>query len=127
MAVPTPQRVSEEKAKVVALAAETGRDPKDITFMGYAQMSLAQTHEEAVQRYLNRQVGARFRNRDGDELEQWLTRNYIGTPDEVAEKIGELGEAGMTHCIAQHIAADTFSELEEQVQMFAEEVIPQVK
>ena len=99
-----------------------GRDPSEIDVTVSWGMSLARTREAAIERYKNSLQGKRIRS------EEWLANNnLIGTPAEVAERILQFEREGATHCIPLHIAADTFPELEEQVQMFGEEVIPTVK
>lgn len=98
------------------------RDPSEIDVTVSWGMSLARTHEAAVERFKKSLQGTRIRS------EEWLANNnLIGTPAEVAERILQFEREGATHCIPLHIAADTFPELEEQAQMFGEEVIPSVR
>ena len=99
-----------------------GRDSTEIDVTVSWGMSLGRTREAAMERFKNSFQGKRIRS------EEWLANNnLIGTPAEVAERILEFEREGATHCIPLHIAADTFPELEEQAQMFGEEVIPAVK
>jgi alkanesulfonate monooxygenase SsuD/methylene tetrahydromethanopterin reductase-like flavin-dependent oxidoreductase (luciferase family) len=53
--------------------------------------------------------------------------NLIGTPAEVIDKALGYRDAGVTHLLGLYFAANTVEELIDQMQMFAEEVIPHVK
>ena len=58
----------------------------------------------------------------------WYTENnLIGTPEGVAEFLLGFRNAGVTHGVPLHIAADTLSELRDQLRLFAEEVMPLVR
>ena len=48
----------------------------------------------------------------------------VGTPSEVAEQIRIICREGIDHIIIQDFAVDTFSEMQEQIQLFGEEVLP---
>ena len=53
--------------------------------------------------------------------------NLIGTPAEVIEKALAFKEAGVTHLLGLYFAANSVQELLDQMQLFAEEVMPKVK
>ena len=60
--------------------------------------------------------------------ESWYRENnLIGTPQDVAEFLIDFKKAGATHVVPLHIAADTLSEIKDQLQLFAEEVMPLVR
>ncbi len=103
---------------------ERGRDISEVDVLVHGRLSLARTHEEAVKHFLGSRIGASIKE---DKREQAIASNFIGTPEEVAEKIGRLPKEGATHCVAQNISANSFGELLEQVHMFGEEVVPLVK
>jgi len=88
-------------------------------------VSIEPTHERAIERFRNSYVGRRLLARF--QLDQLVQGHLIGTPEEVAERITALGQAGMTHCAPQHIAADRFEEMLEQMHRYAEEVIPRCR
>lgn len=50
--------------------------------------------------------------------------NLIGTVEDVIERANLLKEAGVTHLLGLYFAANDLSELLDQMQIFAEEVIP---
>jgi hypothetical protein len=53
--------------------------------------------------------------------------NLIGTPAEVIDKAFAFKEAGVTHLLGLYFAANSVPELLDQMQLFAEEVMPKVK
>ena len=52
--------------------------------------------------------------------------NLIGTPSEVVAKAMAFKEAGVTHLLGLYFAANSVQELLDQMQLFAEEVMPKV-
>ena len=109
------------RTRLDALAVEmekAGRKMSELDVALSLAVSIEPTHERAVERFRNSHVGRRFLGRF--ELEQVVK----GTPEAVAERITALGEAGMTHTAPQHIAADRFEEMVEQMHRYAEDVIP---
>ena len=122
----TIEQVKQKSDEVKGLAEGENRDPSKIDIICDGGLSIARTHEEAVNRYKNSFVGARVMA-SGKALEEVLPAHYVGTSQEIAEMIMERQKVGATHIVAQHIAGDNFGELKEQVQMFAEEVIPLCK
>ena len=53
--------------------------------------------------------------------------NLIGSPEEVIEKAMAFRKAGVTHFLGLYFAANSADELVDQMQMFAEEVMPKIK
>jgi hypothetical protein len=52
--------------------------------------------------------------------------NLIGSPDAIIERALALKAAGVTHLLGLYFAANHVQELLDQMQMFAEEVMPHV-
>ncbi len=98
-----------------------GRDPSEIEMGAISTLCMARTHEAALERY---QTADMPRRRTAEDMERIMAFSFIGTPAELVERIAELEEANLGHCITQNFAVDTFEELVEQVQMFGEEVLP---
>jgi probable F420-dependent oxidoreductase len=53
--------------------------------------------------------------------------NLIGTPAQVVEQALALRDAGVTHLLELYFTANTVEDLCDQMQMFAEEVMPQIR
>jgi hypothetical protein len=50
----------------------------------------------------------------------------IGTVEDVVERANLLGEAGVTHLLGLYFAANNIEELLDQMQIFAEDVVPRL-
>ncbi len=105
------------------LLEERGRSLSDIDVVVEAQLCLAQTHEAAVEKYRASRLG-QFRLSRGQETSSLVATGWIGTPGEVVEKISKIKEEGVTHFHALHTAGDTMEEAMEQMEVFAQEVVP---
>jgi len=53
--------------------------------------------------------------------------NLIGTPGEIVEKAMAFRDAGVTHFLGLYFAANSVEHLLDQMQVFAEEVMPKVR
>ncbi len=99
-----------------------GRSISELDITTSWGMRLAKTRKEALEQFNNSLQGGKPRP------EEWYrNNNLIGTPAEVAEFIINFEKAGATHCAPLHIAADTLPEIEEQMHIYAEEVMPIVR
>lgn len=105
------------------ILAKYGRDISQIDVVAEGQVRLARTKEKAIAEYQASRQG-QFSLTRGAKLEKLIADNWIGTPDEVAEKIRAIASHGITHFNVLHIAGDTMGERLEQMQIFAEQVIP---
>ena len=92
-----------------------------------SHLSLASTHQDAVTNYKNSRLGNRSKSMNIGDMNKVISDNWIGTVNEVVEKIVNTKEMGISHYLALHIAGDTVEAQKEQMQLFAEEVIPQVE
>ncbi len=107
-----------------------GGSPGDVDVIGEGELRIAPTHEEAVTAYKASHMG-QYRTkvapaRSRVDLDPIIAKNWIGTVDDVVEKISRAKEAGLNHVNALHIAGDTMEERLEQMHLFAEEVMPKV-
>ena len=107
----------------------TGRCLSEIDLAITTGVSIAPTYEKALQLFRQSRLpefmhpmpdGEGIGGRSSSNL-RWV---MIGTPDDIAEQIGILNDAGIGHCIALHFAANAHAQLLEQMQLFGEEVIP---
>ncbi len=121
----TPEDLGKRVDTVKKACEAAKRDFTKLSFFADSALCVAKTHEEAVEKFKNSFVGARFTR--GITVEQALPSHYVGTPAEIAETISKKKKAGATHIVAQHIAGDKYPQLKEQIQMFAEEVVPLCK
>ena len=124
-----PERVVEGRERLLALASDAGRDGTKIDIAPQFVCSIASTHEQAVANFRASRfyvhlltLGAStLRGQDMDRLEQ---SNLVGSPDELGERIASLREHGVTSLSATVFVSDSPARMREDMQLFAEEVIP---
>ena len=104
-----------------------GRSLVELDIVAEGDLRLASGRKEAVEGYLNSRMGHQRSAVRGIPADNLVAEHWIGTPDEVAEKLNLITrETGITHFNVLHIAADSMAERLEQMQRFAEEVMPLV-
>lgn len=106
-------------------AAELGRDAERIEVAPQFSVTLGKTPEEAQKRYMAsglvaHRVSLAYTGRD---LSQQVTANLVGSPEQLIEKVGKLREIGVQHCCALMFPEDSVSEMNDQIQWFAEDVM----
>jgi alkanesulfonate monooxygenase SsuD/methylene tetrahydromethanopterin reductase-like flavin-dependent oxidoreductase (luciferase family) len=84
-----PDRIRHLMAVLDAHCGEVGRDPREITRTRLGTVAIARTHEEAERRLAESTDRA---NLDPERLNMVLT---LGDPDEVAEQVRALLDAGL--------------------------------
>jgi probable F420-dependent oxidoreductase len=119
----------ERVAKFHALVEEAGRSIEDMDVAMQLIAYVGPSHEQALDRFRRSQMYKHLVSLSGSTLkDQAGTRheetNLVGTAGEVVEKIERFREAGVTHLCGTYFCADTVSELLDQMQVFAEEVVP---
>ena len=106
-------------------ACERSLDELDVVAEG--DMRLGATRADAVKGYFGSRMGHQRTTVRGLAPDKLVAEHWIGTPEEVAEKLNRIAsETGITHFNVLHIAADSMAERLEQMQRFAEEVMPRV-
>ncbi len=106
-------------------ALETvGRDLSEIDVAFTGSLRIDKTYREAAEQFTNSRIADRSKDKPVDRI---VAENLIGTPAQLIERIGQLKEAGVTHCKIAPNAVKNFQEMMEQVQMFGEDVLPAVR
>jgi len=113
------------------LVTEAGRDPKAIAIAPQFIGHLGKTHEAAVARFKASQMYKHLMSLRKSTLKDQAGRamedlNLVGSVDAVVEKALRLKAAGVTHFLGLYFAANDVAELRDQMQMFAEEVTPEL-
>ena len=110
-----------------AMTAE-GRSMSELDITTTWAMRLDNTREEALTNFKSSCQETLKTSGPAHRTENWYAQNsLIGTPQDVAEFLVAFKNAGATHGVPLHIAADTYAELMEQLHRFAEEVMPLVR
>ncbi len=113
------------------IAAEHGRDGTKIDVAPQLITCIGSTHEQALERFRRSQMYRHLVSLKQSTLKDqaeasFEVNNLIGTPADLIEKIETLRAAGVTHLCGLYFAADSVAELRDQMQQFAEAVMPQV-
>ena len=113
------------------LADKKGRDPARIEVAPQFVCYIGKTREEAVERFRQSQMYKHLVSLSQSTLkDQGAVShediNLVGTAEEVIAKAKALEAAGATHLLGLYFAANTVDELFEQMQIFAEDVMPHV-
>ena len=124
-------RIRKDVQLLREMAEKAGRDPKTIEIAPQYIVHIGKTHEAAIARFGESQMCKHLTSlRKSTLKEQGALKhediNLIGTVEEVVEKAVAFKEAGVTHLLGLYFAANTVPELLDQMQVFAEEVIPRV-
>jgi alkanesulfonate monooxygenase SsuD/methylene tetrahydromethanopterin reductase-like flavin-dependent oxidoreductase (luciferase family) len=101
-----------------------GLDEIDVVIEG--QIRLASTREKAIADYHASRQG-QFSLKRGAQPDKLIADNWIGTPAEVIDKIMTVARKGFSHFCVLHISGDSFQERIEQMEIFAKEVMPNLK
>lgn len=110
-------------------AAANGRDARRIDIAPQLIACIGKTRAAAIDRFRHSQMHKHLislRNSTlKDQAETDLTEaNLIGTTSQIVDKVGHLAEAGVTHLCGTYFCADSVSELLDQMQLLAEDVMP---
>lgn len=113
-------------------AEKAGRDPRTIEVCPQFVVHVGKTHEQAVASFRKSQMNKHLVSLSKSTLKGQGTAtheeiNLIGTPAEVVDKALAFRDAGVTHLLGLYFAANSVPELLDQMQVFAEEVMPKVK
>jgi len=102
----------------------SGRSLAEVDIIAEGEILIAATREAAVDAYTKTRQG-QFRLRR-QPLEAVLANNWIGTVEDVVDRVGALREEGIDHFTLLHIPGDTLDARYEQMHRFAEDVVPAV-
>jgi probable F420-dependent oxidoreductase len=122
-------RLAEGVATLRRHAEEYGRDPDALAIAPQMVMCLGRDQDEAVARFTGSQVyehlvslrNTTLRNIDIDD---YVSENLIGSPEQVVARIQRLADAGADHLAGMIVVANTLDEMVEQIELFAAEVMP---
>lgn len=115
------------------IAAQHNRDPFVIDVAPQFVACIGQSHEIAIKQFRSSQMYNHLISLSATTLKDQVEAgvkfeemDLIGTADDIIEKIEELRAVGVTHISGLLFPANHFAEYKEQIQWFAEAVIPQV-
>jgi probable F420-dependent oxidoreductase len=123
-------RLRRHVARLRELTAAAGRDAGRIAVAPQFVVHVGRDHQAAVARFRQTQMHKHLLSLRQSTLKQQAAPmedlNLIGGIDEVVEKATRLRDAGVTHLLGLYFAVNTASELLDQMQLFAEEIMPKI-
>jgi probable F420-dependent oxidoreductase len=128
-AVLSPEEIRRGVEDVHRAAAKAGRDGSVIDIAPQFACSIGRTHEEAVGRFHGSQLYKHLESLKRSTLREQQTggfehRALIGSPAEICERIRVYQEAGVTTCSGLLFVANSVPEMQEAIELFGREVIP---
>ena len=128
----SPQAIKDRLTRLASYLEKEGRSLSDIEVAPQIFGRLGKSKAEATEGLKNSElyqhlVSLKASTLKGDSIETLDDFNLIGTPDDVIEQVQSYKEAGVQHITGICFAVKTVKEFEEQMQIFAESVIPAFK
>ena len=113
------------------VAAKHGRDGTKLDVAPQLVCCIGKTHEEALERFEKSQMYHHLVSLGTSTLKEQVGAdmakiNLIGSPEEIVEKVKLLEEAGVKHLCGIYFCADSVSELEDQMEIYSKEIMPQI-
>jgi probable F420-dependent oxidoreductase len=127
-AVLSPDEIRQGVDEVRRAAAAAGRDGSRIDIAPQFAVSIGRTHEEAHRRFRASQLFKHLESLKASTLKQqtggYEQRNLIGSPEEICERIRVYAQAGVTTFSGMLFVATSVPEMQEAIELFGREVIP---
>lgn len=127
-AVLSPEEIARGVEDVQRAAAKAGRDAAAIDIAPQFAVSIGRTHEEAQRRFRASQLYKHLESLRTTTLREqtggYEQRNLIGSPEAICERIRVYARAGVTTCSGMLFVASTVPEMQEAIELFGREVIP---
>jgi len=128
-AVMPPKTLAEYAAVMRESAQRAGRDPSSLEIAPQIALGIGRTHEGAVEQFRSSWLYHHFLSLQqstfkGQDLTGVERINLIGTPDEIGEKLEAFIAAGCTYFPGLIMSTSTVDETLDQMQQFAEQVLP---
>jgi probable F420-dependent oxidoreductase len=119
------EEIKQRTALLRRLTAEAGRDPHEVEAAVQLTLVIARTPEDAAARY--RATGMVQHRRSlahsGRDPALAEANNLIGSPQSVTDKLAFLDDAGVDHVCAIQFPHDSVTEMLEQMEWFARDVM----
>jgi probable F420-dependent oxidoreductase len=127
-AVLSPEEIKRGIEDIHRYAAKAGRDGSKIDVAPQFAVSIGRTHEEAGKRFHASQLYKHLESLKNATLREqtggFEQRNLIGSPEEICERIRIYVEAGVTTLSGMLFVASSVPEMQEAIELFGREVIP---
>jgi probable F420-dependent oxidoreductase len=117
------------KEKLESWARAAGRDPSEIVIAPQLIVCVGESSDEARNIFKRSQVyhhliSLQQSTLKGVDIDEFVTANLLGTPDDISRQIEQLEELGVTHLCGLIFVGNTVDQMLDQIRMFARNVIP---
>ena len=124
-------RIRDDIVMLKELTEAEGRNFDDVEVAPQYIVYIGKTREAALENFNKTQMCAHLTSLRKSTLKGQGALNHedinlIGTVEDVVERANLLGEAGVTHLLGLYFAANDIEELLDQMQIFAEDVVPRL-
>lgn len=131
-AVLSPEELGRGAQEVQRAAARAGRDPGRIEIAPQLVVSIGRSHEEAVRRFRASQLYRHLESLRTTTLREqtagdWEQRSLIGSPEGIAERVRAYQAAGATTLAGLLFVATTVTEMQDAIELFGREVLPEFR
>ena len=127
-AVLSPEEIKRGVEEIHRHAARVGRDGSRIDIAPQFAVSIGRTHDDAIRRFRASQLFKHLESLKRSTLREqqggFEQRNLIGSPEEISERIRVYADAGVTTLSGMLFVANTVPEMQEAIELFGREVIP---
>jgi alkanesulfonate monooxygenase SsuD/methylene tetrahydromethanopterin reductase-like flavin-dependent oxidoreductase (luciferase family) len=127
-AVLSPEEITRGIDDIHRAAAAAGRDGSAIDIAPQFAVSIGRTHDEAVSRFRGSQLFQHLESLKKSTLREQTggfdQRNLIGSSAEISERIRTYQRVGVTTFAGMLFVANTVTEMQEAIELFGQEVLP---
>jgi probable F420-dependent oxidoreductase len=122
-------RIGAAKEKLARYAQEVGRDPSEIKIAPQLIVCIGEDAEQARRTFEGSQlyehlVSLQQSTLKNVSIDEYMTTNLVGTPDQICKQVAELEAVGVDHLCGLYFVGNTVDEMLDQVRMFGREVLP---
>lgn len=124
-----PNEVRVSKQKIEEYAKKFNRDTSKIDIAPTYVVCMSDTHQKAVKDFMaswsyKHLVSLKNVTLKAQPIETYVERNFIGTAEEIIQKINLLIDAGVTYFSDLVFPARNIKEFKKRIKLFAKEVMP---
>ena len=119
--------LDERRAQFLPVLEAAGKTLDDVGLVVWADLRVDADRKTAASNYLNSVMGkfaTKFRKADEETI---IRTNWVGSVEQIAAQLVDLKHQGIERVVVMHTVTDTFEEMLEQSQIFAEEIMPLVE
>jgi probable F420-dependent oxidoreductase len=127
-----PEKLKERIRLLKELASKVGRDPEEIKITTQVAVAMGRTQKDALKRFQESRMYTHLQTLQastlrGHDFDRIFESNLIGTPQAIIDRVGMLQDIGVSMLASQSFLSPNVQDMLEQIQFFAEEVMPAFK